>query len=230
MTAVRTTRKFTQAFILAVVPERAWRAFTEPRELEAWYCDRVHEFEVRPGGRIRYEMVGVTIEGTIEEVQAPTLLRRTVGRGILPGETVITTTFEACEGGTKVTVTQSGFGDGGDWLTQIESHTLGGTQLLADLALYLRTGISFKRKGTWRVRLGARFTETPAGLEVVSVDADGFAGRVGMQPGDLFVQLGRAPIFDRSDLWLLQREHDPGEEMEAVFIRGHALQRAKAVL
>lgn len=230
MTVMRTRHQYEQTYVLAVTPERAWRAFTDQREREAWSWDRTHEFDARPGGRVRYEYMGSTIEGVVEDARPPRLLRWRTGAGILPGETVISVSFEAHEGGTKITITQSGFGDGDEWLTQIESHTLGDRQLIADLALYLRTGISFKRKPTWRVWLGARFTETPAGLEVISVTAGGFAARAGMKPGDLFVQLGRAPIFDRSDLWLLQREHGPGEEMEAIFIRGQLMQRATATL
>ncbi len=230
MSAVRTTDKYERTFTLAVPPERAWRAFTEPREMEAWFRDRVHEFDARPGGRVRYEMVGITVEGVVEEARPHRLLRWTAGPGLLPGPTVISVSFERVGGGTQITITQSGFGDGDEWLTELEDHALGWNQLITDLSLYLGTGVSFKRMPTWRVWLGARFTDTPAGVEVVDVSPDGFAARAGIQPGDLLVQLGRAPIFSRSDLWLVQREHDPGEEMDAAFIRGRELQRSTARL
>lgn len=42
---------------------------------------------------------------------------------------------------------------------------------------------------------------------------------MGLDPGDLLLKLGKAAIFDRSDLALLMREHEPGEELEATYAR-----------
>lgn len=37
-------------------------------------------------------------------------------------------------------------------------------------------------------------------------------------------------MFDQSDLWVLEREHDPGEALEAAYVRGHELLRGRGVL
>ncbi len=222
--------KYERTFTLQVAPDRAWRAFAEPREMEAWFRDRVEVFELRPGGHIIYEMAGRRVVGTVDEVQPGRLLQWTAGPGLLPGATVITVTFEQVEAGTRITITQSGFGDTDEWLTLLESHSLGWNQLVADLALYLRTGISFKRMPNWKSSVGALVADTLAGVEIVKVLPDGFAERAGLARGDLVVQLGRAPIFSRSDLWVLLREHEPGEKMEAAFVRDNQLHHAGARL
>ncbi len=167
MSAVRTTDKYERTFTLAVPPERAWRAFTEPREMEAWFRDRVHEFDARPGGRVRYEMVGITVEGVVEEARPHRLLRWTAGPGLLPGPTVISVSFERVGGGTQITITQSGFGDGDEWLTELEDHALGWNQLITDLSLYLGTGALVFRcrlRRLRRCRQGARRPWRPGHL------------------------------------------------------------------
>lgn len=223
--------KYERTFVLTVPPERAWRAFTEPRELEAWWASEVHEFDARPGGRLRVKVMDLPeYEGRVEEAEPGRRLRWTEGAGLLPGPTEVTVTFESVPEGTRVTVVQAGFGEGGDWLGQLESHSLGWNQCIADLQLHLRSGVRFSRMFTWKTSLGAATQDTPAGLEVLRVLPGTYAERVGLAPGDILLQLGSAPIFSRSDRWLIEREHAPGEELEAVFVRGQELHRAVASL
>lgn len=65
---------------------------------------------------------------------------------------------------------------------------------------------------------------------MLKVKPGSFAEQAGVQAGDIIVQVGAAPVFDQSDLWVLEREHDPGEALEAAYVRGHELLRGRGVL
>lgn len=95
---------------------------------------------------------------------------------------------------------------------------------------YLQTGVRTGRMFTWQSSLGATTRNTPAGIEVLRVLPGGYAERLGLERGDIVVKLRDAPIYHRSDRWLVEREHAPGEELEAVFVRGGELRRATATL
>jgi S1-C subfamily serine protease len=59
---------------------------------------------------------------------------------------------------------------------------------------------------------------------------DSFAAAAGVAPGDIIVRLGEAPIFDRSDIWLVTREHAAGEELEIAYVRDGAVHTGRAAL
>jgi uncharacterized protein YndB with AHSA1/START domain len=216
------TDKLEKTFELAVPVERAWQVFTDPRELSAWAAgDGYKEFDARPGGRYVLSVEGMPdLEGQVLEAEPHRRLVYTEPPGILPGETTVTVTFEATDSGTRVTVTQSGFGDGDDWLGHLESYGTGWDEALYDLHLYLRTGVAGKRFFTWQSTFGLFVRDTPAGAEVLKVQPGTLAERLGLRPGDLLLKVGNASIFSERDLGLLSREHPPGTEVELTYVRG----------
>jgi uncharacterized protein YndB with AHSA1/START domain len=222
--------KFEKTFEFAVPLERVWQAFTDPKELDAWYPGSIKDADVRPGGRITWPMGEYDYIWEIVEVEPHRRLVWKEPPGLLPGETEVTALFEETDTGSRVRVTQTGFGQGEDWLGQLEGFALGWSQNLANLYLYLRTGVGLDRFFTWRSETGATVTDTPAGPEVLKVKPGSFAEQAGVQAGDIIVQVGAAPVFDQSDLWVLEREHDPGEALEAAYVRGHELLRGRGVL
>jgi S1-C subfamily serine protease len=127
-------------------------------------------------------------------------------------------------------VTQSGFGEGVDWQAQIDNVGLGWSQTLAALDLYLRTGVKLDRFFTFRSDLGFQADDILAGPLVRTVTDGSFAARAGIEPDDIVVRLGEAPIFSRADLWLFTREHDAGEEVEIAYVRGGEVRTGRAAL
>ncbi|MBI2238124.1 MAG: SRPBCC domain-containing protein [Actinobacteria bacterium] len=147
------TRKFEKTFELSVPVERAWEVCTEPKELEAWYSPIVDEFDPKPGGRVRLRMEGMPdVEGEVLEVDRPRAIRWNEGPGLLPGTTEIAITFEETRTGTRVSITHSGFGEGDEWLAELDSHSHGWLQCIADLQLYLRADTRRRRGGQGRSR------------------------------------------------------------------------------
>jgi hypothetical protein len=162
------------------------------------------------------------VEGLVEEAVPGRVLRWR------SGDIVITELFEPKDGGTQVTITQKGSASPRDH--ERESTELGWDESVADLILLLERGVGFSRHMTLRSSIGATTRTTPAGVEIVQVVEGLFASEAGLEAGDLLVQLGEAPIFDRSDLALLMREHAPGTELEAIYVRGGRLRRGRGQL
>jgi hypothetical protein len=144
----------------------------------------------------------------------------TESEGVTEAASEITVTFESVDGGTRISITQSGFGAGPQWDAGFESHSRGWDMAIADLILYLMDGTVARRFATpWRTWLGIDVVERPEGLRVVSVDAGGYAEEAGLRSGDLVVRIGGVPIFWRTDLWCVQHAHPVGTPLAAEFAR-----------
>jgi uncharacterized protein YndB with AHSA1/START domain len=222
--------RFEKTFTLSVPVEKAWEAFTDPKLIEVWLTGTVEKADVRPGGQIAWapEEYGQLVWDVVDVEPGHRLTYREAG--ILPVATEVTVVFEEAQAGTRLTVTQSGFGEGVDWQAQIDNVGLGWGQTLAALDLYLRTGVRLDRFFTFRSDLGLLADDVLAGPLVRTVNGDSFAARAGVQPGDIVVRLGDAPIFGRSDLWLFTREHDAGEEVEIGYAREGEVRTGRAAL
>lgn len=61
--------KFEKTFEFAVPLERVWQAFTDPKELDAWYPGSIKDADVRPGGRITWLMGEYDYTWEIVEVE-----------------------------------------------------------------------------------------------------------------------------------------------------------------
>ena len=107
---------------LAATPERAWRLWSDPRQLERWwgpptYPATVTDHDLSPGGRVAYYMTGPDGERyhgwwQVTEVVPTSALEFRDGFADDDGEEILdmptsTTrvTFEAVDDGTKMTIT-----------------------------------------------------------------------------------------------------------------------------
>jgi len=224
-------RAIEKTFVVAVPPKRAWEAFTDPAVRTCWDAP-MYEIDVRPGGKLRWEIPPwPPVDGEVLEVEPERLLRHTDAAGMLPGATEITVVFESVDVGTRITITHAGFGDGPEWGDAYESHSLGWSEAIFDLVLYLMQGVVAKRFITpWRTTLGLAVDETDAGLRVIEVAPGGYAEGAGIRPGDVVVRIAGVPVYSRSDLWGVQYAHAAGTELAAEFARGSALLAGSGVL
>jgi uncharacterized protein YndB with AHSA1/START domain len=223
--------KFEKTFDVAIPVARVWSAFTDKEHLEAWLTGTIATCDVRPGGQIAWEADDYgQLLWDITDVEPERSLTYREGPGILPVPTEVTVTFEATGTGTRLSITQSGFGPGDDWQAQLDNVGLGWAQTLAAMELYLRTGVRYDRFFTFRSDVGLVVHEQLAGPQVLSVAPGSFADNAGVQQGDIIVQIGDAPIFDRSDIWLFTREHEIGEDHKIVYVRDSELCRGTAAL
>jgi uncharacterized protein YndB with AHSA1/START domain len=212
---------YERTFSVRVPPERAFRAFTDPTEVEQWFTPKfdadareaaagVQAEAASPGGQVHFEVTQIKVD----ELLCYRQWAADPNTGV-----DVTVVFEPVEGGTKITVTHAGFG--GDSILRSDSVRNGMFESYADLILYLEHGVSFPRHRDIQTSgwLGAMFLDTGAGAEVAEVEPGGFVDQAGMQSGDVLVQLGRGAVFGNREVMFFLREHDVGDEVEAVWAR-----------
>ncbi len=165
--------------------------------------------------------------GSVIEVEAGVRLR--VTKDTEPcKDTEIAVSLESVANGTKVLVVQSGFPV---WVkSSLESFTIGGDQIIADLLLYLDRGVVLSRHSMPWAFAGFSAREVGAGLEITAAFPGSYAENVGLAPGDLLLTLGGAPVFTHLGLQAVLRVLQQGQETEATWVRGREMQRATASL
>jgi hypothetical protein len=200
---------FEASFVVAISREQAWDRL----------AGAVPAFEglgaPRPG-----QWWIPAIEAPADEIEArPKELLRT-RKAVEPCKgTEIAITLADADTGTRITIVQTGFGTGfTERRVWLES---GWHAILADFVVFFGRGVSLGRHATWWSSIGCGVVETDEGLAVTDVQRDGFAGRAGMRPGDLILQLAGAPVLNVRDLSILVRGPlHAGTETTARYLRG----------
>ncbi len=207
--------RFEAEFVIAKPLEEVWESLekhnhTEAAWLSAWP-----------------RMPGFEKTGEIIEVAAPRLVRVRKDSEPCKGSE-IAVSLESVDNGVRIVVVQSGFPA---WVKEaLESFTIGGNQIIADFVLYLERGVEVSRHSMPWAFAGFTTNEVATGLEVDSVIPGFFAAKAGLQPGDLLMTLGGAPVFSQLCLQAMLRVFKTGEELEATWVRGRALQSGSGSL
>jgi uncharacterized protein YndB with AHSA1/START domain len=219
---------YEKTFSVRVPPERAFRAFTDPNELEQWFTPKFESGAeegaaeaASPGGPVHFE---------VTQIKDDELLCYRQWAADPETGIDVTVVFEPVEGGTRITVTHAGFG--GDSILKSDSVRNGMAENYADLILYLEYDVSFPRHRDMASKawLGATFRDAGAGAEVDEVAPDGFADQAGLRHGDIVVQLGAGAVFGNRELIFFLREHDVGDEAEVVWARNGGIHRGSGRL
>ena len=215
---------YERTFVLAVRRERAWECFTDPAERAAWLEEPdagTDDHYTVAGGTPGYGVV-------INEAVPLERLRWTEAHAEPDGSIEICVVFEDADTGTRITITQARFGEIDD--DQLRASDRGWAEAMADLAFYLRTGIRVRRHATSRGAIGVMFHEALEGVEVTAVLPGGYGADVGLQPGDLLLDLAGTPIFSMAEIWTVLREHGEGERLAVRYVRGNELYSGDAAL
>jgi uncharacterized protein YndB with AHSA1/START domain len=223
------SRKYERVFTVSVPVERAFDAMTNPEELENWMAPlrQVDDRTFRTEAPLDLDLGQIVVE----EYEVNRRLRYVEPHEGRSFTTEVTVVFEELERGTRITFTRAGFDDGEDWDGLFDATAAGTDETLADLILYLETGVAFPRHFSEKSYHGLDpAIDTPAGVVVTDVATGTFADRLGLRRGDLLVELGGAAVYRRSDLWFFVREHGAGEEADAAWVREGRLVRGRAVL
>ena len=219
---------YEKTFSVHVPPERAFRAFTDPNELEQWFTPKfdADAEESAPGVQAQAESPGGDVHFEVTQIKGDELLCYRQWAADPETGIDVTVVFEPVEGGTRITVTHAGFG--GDSILKSDSVRNGMFENYADLILYLDHGVSYPRHRdiTTEAWVGALFLDAGAGAEVSDVDAGGFAAEVGLQPGDILLQLGAGAVFGNREVMFFLREHGVGDEVEAVWAHDGSVHRS----
>ena len=206
---------FEATFVVSTTRDEAWARLeaAEPaaeglgeRRPGQWWIPAIEapadELEVEPGHRLVTRKAVQPCKGT---------------------EIVLTLTDEGS--GTRITIVQSGFGDG--FAEQRAWLAAGWYPILADLVIFFERGVSLGRHASMWSSIGCEVTETDEGLVVAGAVQDGgFSAQAGLQQGDLLVRLMGSPLTTIHDLAVLSRGPlRPGTEATVRFLRGTELRR-----
>jgi hypothetical protein len=178
------TDGFETTFSISVAPDVAWKRLDQRDEEGHWLLPAFEapgdELDVTPGSKLHVRKVTEPCAGS---------------------EIVIVLEHEGS--GTKVTVSQSGFPA---WfVSAADAFAIGWRHIVADLALYLDRGVRGGRHARAWPMLGCSLRETLPGLEVVEVMPGTLAASVGLEPGDVLLAVGGAPIVVRAELETMMR-------------------------
>jgi uncharacterized protein YndB with AHSA1/START domain len=126
----------TREIVLPLERDEAWRVVTEPDHLREWLADDV-EIDLVEGGRIELGWEGAggrtgTVE-TIEEAQRLVFRWRPDEPGPLDIETTVEIGLSDVEGGTRVTVVETGF-------EALATEAVAGCSAVSDWAWDVRLG------------------------------------------------------------------------------------------
>jgi uncharacterized protein YndB with AHSA1/START domain len=139
---------------IAVPVEEVWREITKTGSVQRPLYNTLLDIDLKPGGRLRYstpDRKRVFVAGEVLEVDPPHRLKHTYIFAMRPEPpTVVTWQLEAVEGGTRVTLTHSGWTDAH---TAPEKHEAGWNEILGLLKSELETGdIPTKTKIVYRLQ------------------------------------------------------------------------------
>jgi hypothetical protein len=204
---------FEATFVLGIDRDTAWQRLTE-NPIDS------------PAGRGQYWLPGFDSAATVTDEDSGRRLQLTKDDEPCAG-TDITVTLDDAEGGTRITVVQSRFGD---WLPAVyDTMAVGWRHIVADLHTYLCTGAHPRRHLRAWGDLGADVTPIAGGLRVSGVRSDTLADRLGIHDDDLLVLLAGAPVSTQDDLLTVLRVvRRQTEAVEAEWVRDGAINKAVA--
>lgn len=220
---------------IKVEPKEVYRAFTNATALREWLADVV-EADARKDGRlylwwnVGYYAVG--LYGDLEKDKSIAFSWHGLGEA---HPTQVNVKLEADKGGSRVTLTHSGIGDGEPWVKSIEGFKREWESSLENLQSMLETGLDqriyrrpmfgmaganqvdadFAKKHNLPVEEGLQLTVVIDGLS---------AHNAGIRKGDILVGLGEYVIKDFPTLRDALGAHKAGDRVEAKYYRDGKLQ------
>jgi uncharacterized protein YndB with AHSA1/START domain len=123
--------------------DTVFRALTEGGELARWFPSSA-ESDPRTGGSFSYRFEfddasrNHTYSGEYLDVTPGERVRYPWQTGL--GPTEVDFRIEPADGGTRVRLVHSGWGEGGDWDDSVEMHRQGWSAFLANLKAYVERG------------------------------------------------------------------------------------------
>jgi uncharacterized protein YndB with AHSA1/START domain len=140
--STRPGRTIQKEIVIAAAPEHVYRALLEPEQLQRWFAAEV-TLEARIGGRFRYHWgSGEHVDGVIVDLVPARLLVMDWDEGEGKGDTRVTIELIPDGDGTRLLLTNSGFGTGDDWDALYDGVDSGWNALLTALNAWLVDGVA----------------------------------------------------------------------------------------
>jgi uncharacterized protein YndB with AHSA1/START domain len=224
------TLKFTR--VVNAPPAEAYRMFIHPTALRDWLCNGA-QVDARPGGHIQLRWDDrYYASGTFLKLEPGKRLAFTWDGYNEPAPTQVQVTFTDAprNGGTRVTVSRSGFGTGRAWAGAVEGFTSHWPEFLENLQSVLETGVDLRQARRPRMGIGiddfnpeiaARLgVPVKAGIHLAGTAEGTGARAAGLQKGDVIVKLNGKKAVDFPTLGQALQGLKAGDKPKVVFYRG----------
>ena len=215
---------------IGVPPAEVYRAFVHATALRDWLCDAA-QTDARPGGRLYlWTRSGFYAAGEFVRLEpGKKLVFSWFGRNE-PAPTRVQVSFDAQDGGTRLTLKHEQVGSGAKWAKTIKEIQDGWTESLENLQSVLETGIDLRVARTPRLgisigdfnpeiaaRLGVPVKE---GIRLEGTGEGTGARAAGLQKDDIIIKFGGKKAVDFPSLTNALRGHHAGDKVKVVFYRG----------
>jgi hypothetical protein len=209
---------FEATFLVSTPRDQAWKALREAAPAND---------QLPTGGPDDWWIPGVEGSGEVLEVVEGERLH--VRKTTFPCEgTEIVVTMEDAATGTRITVAQYGFDSFGKMRPVFE---LGWWAIRADLYVFFEHGVSAGRHLSPWNGIGCDTNESAGGLVVSAVQADSAAARIGLQDGDLLLNVNGSPVLTKRDITVLLRGPiRPGADLSIRYLRDSQILKGKATV
>ena len=213
ITTIKATR------IIRALPEIIWEALTQASRLREWMSDGART--VPRKGRLFdvWWNSGYEARGVFTSYLPPRTLAFTWGSASEPGETTVKVTLRPVEGGTKVTLTHSGFGAGKKWAGRAEESEREWNGGLDNLKSVLETGLDLRQMDQPRLGLGWETAPGERGALVTAVITAGPCDQAGLTKGDVIVSFAGRKVKSEQDLLTIFFACRAGQRVPVTFLR-----------
>jgi uncharacterized protein YndB with AHSA1/START domain len=228
--AARGAKRIVQQRTIQALPEVIFRMVTQGGEFREWLCDEARA-DVRPGGRCEFRWrSGYEARGVFEAVEPSKRVAFTWRGTDEPGETSVEFTLAPANGGTAITMTQTGFGTGAKWSKVFAEAEKGWADGLENLQSIIETGIDLREArrpmmGVYTEPLDAARAvkegiAAEAGIYLSGVMEGMGAQAAGLKQGDVIVALGGREVRDFDTLVTALRTYRAGDRVDVAYVRG----------
>jgi len=200
-------------------PQEVFDSFQYESRLREWMCDGTRTVP-RKGGLFHvWWNSGYEARGVFTAYSPPRALAFTWTSPYEPGDTSVRITLKPVEGGTRVTLTHSGFGAGKKWAGRAEESEREWSGGLDNLKSVLETGLDLRQLNQPRLGLGWETALGGSGALVTTVISGGPCEQAGLQKGDVIVRAGRQKIRGEQDLMKAYLTWKAGQRVPFAVIR-----------
>ncbi len=210
-------------------PEEALRAFTHPTALRDWLCQAALS-EARVGGGISLHWHdGTFTSGTFKRINSPAGLAFSWNGYRDPGESLVTVSCAAQDGGTLVTLDHQ-VGSGAEWDKTAQGLSKHWPEMLENMQSLVETGIDLRQAR--RPRLGIIYDEfnaekaaqlgTPVneGVLLHGTAENSGAQAAGLLKDDVLVSLNGVPLRDPNSFDVALAGLKAGDRPAVEYYRG----------
>jgi uncharacterized protein YndB with AHSA1/START domain/uncharacterized damage-inducible protein DinB len=223
MSANRTSVKVVRT--IQTSSEMVFEALAYECRLREWMCDGARTVPRKGGLFYVWWNSGYEARGVFTSYSPPRGLKTagalafTWGSPYEPGETSVKITLKPVEGGTKVTLTHTGFGTGKKWAGRAEESEREWNGGLDNLKSTLETGVDLRQARL--PRFGLRWEPAPdeAGALVTIVMEGGPADLAGLRRGDVIIRMAGCKVRNEQDLLAVFHTCRAGQRVPIIFLR-----------